>query len=368
MGDCNAPATYQSLMNHIFSSYLGRFLDVYLDDIILYSDTLDDHKHHCKLAMDVLRQEKLYLSKSKIRFLPEEMKLLGRIVDSKGIRMDPDKVNDVLAWKTPTNRDLLRGFIGSVGYLADDIPNIRLPLGVLSAITGDTVSFRWTYTEQRAFDEVKRLVHSVRSHSRRPISYAKDAPQVWMITDGCSTGIAGVVSQGDNWKTATVAAFYSAKLNNAQRNYPVHEIEMLAGVETMLRHKDILQVVHFKWITDHKGLIYLLNQKSVSGRQARWLEKISSFFFDVEYVAGSDNVLADALSRIYSGDSPGTERARSEYTEFDVLDDDDMHVSSSMVLLAGLEAVVATHRPSRLPSDGAESGRPESSRWSLLVG
>lgn len=71
MGDCNVPATYQSLMNHIFSPYLGRFLDVYLDDVIIYSDTLDEHVRHCKLAMDVLRGEKLYLSKAKIRFLAD---------------------------------------------------------------------------------------------------------------------------------------------------------------------------------------------------------------------------------------------------------------------------------------------------------
>ena len=141
MGDCNVPATYQSLMNHIFSSYVGHFLDVYLDDVIIYSDMLDAHVRHCKLAMDVLRTEKLYLSCAKIRFLPEELNLLGRIIDANGIRMDPEKVDSVLAWKTPTNRDLLQGFIGSVGYLADDIPNIHIPLGVLSAITGDKVPF-----------------------------------------------------------------------------------------------------------------------------------------------------------------------------------------------------------------------------------
>lgn len=84
-GDCNVPTTYQSLMNHIFSSYLGRFLDVYLDDIIIYSNMLEEHIKHCKIAMDVLRKEKLYLSKSKIRFLPEEFKLLGQVIDGNGI-------------------------------------------------------------------------------------------------------------------------------------------------------------------------------------------------------------------------------------------------------------------------------------------
>lgn len=87
-------------MNHIFAPYIGVFLDVYLDDISVYSDTL---------------------SATKLKFLCTEMKILGRIVDNAGIRMDPDKVDNVLNWKVPTNRELLRGFLGSVGYLADDI-------------------------------------------------------------------------------------------------------------------------------------------------------------------------------------------------------------------------------------------------------
>jgi hypothetical protein len=140
-GDCNAPATYQALMNHLFSAYIGRFMDIYLDDIVIYSDTLEDHVRHVKMVLDILRREKLYLSRSKLRFIVLELKLLGRIVDDEGICMDADKVDSVLKWKTPTNRDLLRGFIGSVGYLADDIPNIRSPMGVLSAITGDSVPF-----------------------------------------------------------------------------------------------------------------------------------------------------------------------------------------------------------------------------------
>jgi Integrase zinc binding domain/RNase H-like domain found in reverse transcriptase len=137
---------------------------------------------------------------------------------------------------------------------------------------------------------------------------------------------------------------------------------MLAGVETMLRHKDVLQGVHFKWITDHKGLIYLLNQKSLSGRQARWMEKISSFMFEVVYVAGTENVLADSLSRLYSDDSPGTERARSEFTMFDAMDEDPAALTSEMVLLAGINAIVATHRNPNKRDVPAETGRPETSR------
>jgi hypothetical protein len=124
IGDCNAPATYQALMNHIFSGYIGRFMDIYLDDIVVYSDTLEDHIKSVKLIIDILAKEKLYLSKNKLHFLKSELKILGRIVSHGGIRMDPDKVDTVVNWKTPTNRDLLRGFLGSVGYLADDIPGV----------------------------------------------------------------------------------------------------------------------------------------------------------------------------------------------------------------------------------------------------
>ena len=156
-----------------------------------------------------------------------------------------------------------------------------------------------------------------------------------------------MVSLGKDWKTANIAAFYSTKLNTAQHNYPVHEIEMLVGIEMMLQHKDILQGVHFKWVTDHKGLVYLLNQKFISGRQARWLEKISSFLFKVVYVLGSKNVVADALSHICSNDSAGTICAPSEFVHHDVSDDNMLALSSGMPILAGMEAVVATQQISR---------------------
>ena len=100
-----------------------------------------------------------------------------------------------------------------------------------------------------------------------PLKYGPNANPIFLVTqaNGCSTGISGLVSQGKDWKTTEVVAFYSAKLNSAQQNYPVHEVEMLAGIELMLQHQHILQGVHFKLIMDHKGLIYLLNQKDLSG-------------------------------------------------------------------------------------------------------
>ncbi|RDB29688.1 Retrovirus-related Pol polyprotein from transposon opus [Hypsizygus marmoreus] len=382
IGDCNAPATYQALMNHLFSSYIGRFLDIYLDDIVIYSDTLEDHVRHVHIVLDILQREKLYLSRGKLHFLQDELKLLGHIIGSDGIRMDPAKVDSVLAWKTPTNRDLLRGFLGSVGYLADDLAMVRIPMSVLHGLTGDTVPFRWEYIHQRAFEDVKAIVEKGRHNRRVPLVYGIDALPVFLVTDGCATGIAGVITQGLDWRSGTVAAFFSAKLNSAQQNYPVHEIEMLAGVEAMIRHTDILQGTHFKWITDHKGLIHLVEQRNLSGRQARWLEKLGGFDFEVVYAPGVENVLADALSRLYSNDAPGIVRSQSEYTYHDVVNEDvPIEYGITMPLLAGIEAIAAGAQPRstkvvrakasklavRAPRvrkvvPGAETGRPETAK------
>jgi hypothetical protein len=182
IGDCNGPSTYQALMNYLFGNYIGRWMDVYLDDIVVYSDTLDEHVEHVRTVLDILRREQLYLSEGKLRFLCKEMKILGRIVDDDGIRMDPDKVDSVVNWKTPMNRDLLRGFIGLAGYLADDIYKVRVPMGVLSAITGDNVPFKWTNMEQRAFEHVKQYVQACCDHHRVLLVYSKHQQSNTLLT------------------------------------------------------------------------------------------------------------------------------------------------------------------------------------------
>ncbi len=141
-------------MNHMFGLYISIFLDVYLDDIIVYSDTLEEHLEHSKLVFEILKKERFYLSKKKCHFLPPEVMILGHVVDHDGIRIDSEKVNNVLKWKTPTSKEMLRAFIGSIGFLADDIASVRVPLGILSDLTGSTLTFRWSANHQCAFEEV----------------------------------------------------------------------------------------------------------------------------------------------------------------------------------------------------------------------
>ena len=140
-------------MNYLFSEYIGVFMDIY--DIIIYSDTLDEHVEHVKKNLAILKREKPYLSEKELKFLCKEVKTLGCISTKDGIHMDPEKVNRILNWKTLTNRSLCKKFIGSVGYLADDIYKVCVHLGVLAEACAETKLFEWNFTEQRAFEAAK---------------------------------------------------------------------------------------------------------------------------------------------------------------------------------------------------------------------
>jgi hypothetical protein len=360
-GDTNAVATFMAVMTNLFLPFIGVWLEIYLDDIVIYTDTLEEHIQRVKQVIDTLRRENFYLSADKLHFLPDELRLLGHLITSDGIKLDPFKVDSIVAWKTPTSKEALRRFLGSVGYLTSNLSHVRIPMGTLSALTGEATPFRWTFTEQRAFDDIIRIVHDARDLARITIDYTTGAPPINLITDGCSIGIAGCISQGDDWRTAPVVTFYSAKLSSAQQNYAVHEIELLAGVETMVRYRHLLLGAKFRWYTDHKGLIYLLKQKGLTGRQARWMEKIGEFDFEVHYVPGEQNVLADALSRMYSEDKAGTVRAVSEYAQHDGSHLTASSIAISAPLLVGPEAEADILKTRKGPGP-PETGRPETSK------
>ena len=203
-GDCNSGATYQALMNHIFAPFIGVFMEVYLDDIVIFSDTVRDHIRHVHIILNTLRCEKLYLSEHKIHFFIRNLKLLGHVIDDAGIAMDPDKVDSIINWKVPTNKDLLAGFLGAVGYLASGCPGVRIPMGCLTKLTGKTHPWRWSATEQRAFDEVRAIVHQWRSTHRTNLDYSPDAPPINLTCDASHTGGSGVISQGTDLTTAYI--------------------------------------------------------------------------------------------------------------------------------------------------------------------
>lgn len=343
-GDCNGPATYQTLMNYIFSMHIGVFMDVYLDDIVIYSNSISEHVQHVRSVFDILRKQRLFLAADKMFFFVPELKILGHVINENGIQMDPHKVDHIGKWKTPTNKDALLSFLGSVSYLASNCKGIRIPMATLSTRTGSNRAWRWGPTEQRAFEEVKKIVSDHRNSCRVAIDYSPEAETINLVTDACLTGASGVITQGNNLDTAKVISFWSGKFNHAQQNYPVHEQELLAIVESLKRFKPQLLGTRFRICTDHKGLEYIMTQKHLSPRQHRWIDTLNQFDFTIHYIPGETNVLADALSRIYSDEPLGTVRAASEYVEDDEFKDEGIEnfVRTFVAALGSLSSPVYT--------------------------
>jgi hypothetical protein len=312
-GDCNGPATYQIVMNHIFAPYVGVFMDIYLDDIVIYSDSIEEHMKHIRLVFDVLRREKFYLGPDKMHFFASKLKILGHVVDEKEITMDLHKVDLVVNWKVPTTKGLLSSFLGVVGFLAPDCEGIRISMGVLAPLTGATKTWEWRDTHQQAFKQIKETVHRWSNHHWVALDYSPGAETINLVTDASLTGASRYVSQGNDVHKAKVVSFWSGKFDSAQQNYPVHEQKLLAIVESLKRFRLLLHGACFRICTDHKSLEHLLSQKNLSSCQHQWLDILNEFDYKIHYIPGETNVLADALSRIYSDEPLGIERAVSEY-------------------------------------------------------
>ena len=154
------------------------------------------------------------------------------------------------------------------------------------------------------------------------LDYSEGAQAINLVTDASLTGASGYICQGDDVLTAKVIMFWSGKFNSAQQNYPVHEQELLAIVESLKRFRHLLYGTNFRICTDHESLEHLMNQKNLSPRQHGWMDILNEFRYKIHYIPGEMNVLADALSRLYSDEPAGIVRATSEYISRDSSDDE----------------------------------------------
>lgn len=330
-------------MNHIFAEHIGVFMYVYLDDIIIFSNTVEDHVKHIWIVFDILKREKFYLSPSKMQFFAHELSILGHIIDDKGIKMDPNKVNYISKWKTSSNKEQLACYLGVLRYLAANCAGIRIPMAVLTKQASATSAYLWEGTEERAFRETQRIVEEYQDGHRVVLNYDQNAPPIHLITDASLTGASSFVSQGKSWQKAPVAAFWSGKFNTAQQNYSVTDREALAVIASLQKFQHMLHGIKFEILTDHKALEYLMTQKNLSACQAHWLDTLSQFDFKIRYIEGTTNILADALSHIYSDEPRGTVRAKSKYVHEDKSDrgEDLEDEEGTRPILAGFAVVVA---------------------------
>jgi hypothetical protein len=292
MGLCNAPGTFMQLMNQTFADMLDSCVLCFLDDILIFSRTEEEHLRHLRTVLTRLRDQELYVKPSKCAFMQREVAFLGHRIGADGLRVAPDKIGAVQQWPQPRSVTDVRSFLGLANFyrrFVKDYSRIALPL---TELTKETTAWRWGTQEQAAFDALKAALCSP------PVLLVPDQSKPFVLnTDACKYAI-GATLQQDHGNGLQPVAFFSAKMSDAERNYDVREQEFMALVRACLHWRHYLHGTQpFTLLTDHDSLKYHRTMPQLEGRLARWVEKMAEFDYTLKHIPGKDNIVADALSR-----------------------------------------------------------------------
>ena len=200
---------------------------------------------------------------------------------------------------TATN---VRGFLGLTRYIAAFLPALAEHTSVLSLLTPLTTKecdrefLIWEPEHQKAFDAIKALVTG--TGCLTAIDYEDKTKKIFVTTDASERRTGAVLSFGDTWETACPVAYDSYQLNSAEKNYPVHEKELLTIIKALKKWPTSLLGIHFEIFTDHRTLEYFQSQKDMSHCQMHWSMYLADFDYKLTYIQGEDNTAADTLSRM----------------------------------------------------------------------
>ena len=291
-GLCGAPATFQRLMNDIFREHLDVFVLVYLDDILIYSRSMEEHREHLRIVLGILRRHKLYCKRSKCQFGRRHIEFLGHDVGVSGIRVLPAKQAAVRDWPTPRNPTDVRSFLGLANYLRRHVPHFSALARPLTDLTHLDVVWSWEPPHQAAFDALKTAC------TNAEVVWPPDPDLPFIVTTDASDFAAGAILEQDQAGARRVIAYESTKFSKAERNKTAYEKEMMAvlfALKTWRHH--LLGPRQFLLQCDNSAVTYLLRQPQLSPQQARWQQHLSEYNYEIKHVPGRDNIAADALSR-----------------------------------------------------------------------
>jgi len=273
-------------MNHILQPFLRKFVLVFLDDILIYSPTLDDHLVHLQEVFELLRQHQLYLKESKCSFAQPSLSYLGHIISSTGVPTEPSKIQDMQQWPAPTSITELRGFLGLTGYYRRFIKGYGLLTKPLNSLLKQK-AFQWSPTTL-AFDKVKMAM------TQTPVLALPKFQEPFVIeTDACQDGVGAVLMQHGR-----PVAYLSKALSGRNKDISIYEKEFLALIMAVEKWRHYLQRNEFTILTDHKSLAYLNEQNLHSEMQKKAMARLMGLNFKITYRQGKENKAADALSRV----------------------------------------------------------------------
>ncbi|GJU61571.1 putative reverse transcriptase domain-containing protein [Tanacetum coccineum] len=283
----NAPAIFMDLMNRVCKPYLNKLIIVFIDDILIYSKSEEEHEAHLKTILDLLKEEKLYAKFSKCKFWLKEVQFLGHVVNRNGIHEDPSKVESVKNWKTPESPIEIRSILRLAGYYRRFIENFSKIAKPLTLLTQKNKAYVWGDKQEEAFCILKEKLCNA------PVLALPDGPNDFVVyCDASNQGFGCVLMQ-----RGKVIAYASRQLKIHEKNYTTHDLELGAVVFALKTWRHYLYGTKSVIYTDHKSLQYLFEQKELNMRQRRWIELLSDYECEIKYHPGKANVVADALSR-----------------------------------------------------------------------
>ena len=305
-----APATFQRYINYVLREHLDVFCTAYLDDILIYSRTREEHIEHLRLVLDASRNAGLFAKSSKCEFFVPETKFLGLLVGRDVVHMDPDKVATIMNWQTPQKLSDVQAFIGFGNFYRRFVRDFSKITRPLVDLTKKDVPFHWTPDCENAFQKLKT------TFTEAPVlAHFNWAKEIILETDASDYVSAGVLSQhGDDGRLRPVA-FFSKKHTATECNYEIYDKELLVIIRCFEEWRPELEgtASPIKVITDHRNLEYFTTRKLLNRRQARWAEFLSRFNFVITYRPGKQGAKPDALTR-RSQDLPaeGDDRLRHQ--------------------------------------------------------
>ncbi|UYV63819.1 K02A2.6-like, partial [Cordylochernes scorpioides] len=290
-GLCNAPATFERMIDNLLKGLKWTICLCYLDDIIVFSDGFEEHLRRLQLVLNCLKKAGLCLNSKKCKFGAKTITVLGHEVSENGIRPDQEKIRAVRDFATPRSLKEVRSFLGLSSYYRRFIPNYAHVAQPLNDLLKKDSAFNWNQEEQNAFEALKSALIS-----EPALGHFDYSSPTEIHTDASNYGIGAVLVQIQKGKERAIA-YASRTLNKAEKNYSTTERECLAIIWAINKFRPYVFGQPFTIVTDHHSLCWLTNLKDPCGRLARWALRLQEFDVTVVYKSGRKHQDADCLSR-----------------------------------------------------------------------
>ena len=297
-GLTNAPGFYSAVVHEILEGQIGKHAYCYMDDTVIYSKTFNQHLEHLDLVLSAFEKANMKLNKAKCSILAPRIKFLGYVVDQTGLSCDPRLIEAIQKRTPPRNARQTLSFLGLCNYYRRFVKDYAKIAEPLTRVCGKTRHWTWGPEQQEAFETLKQKL--VTAPVLRTANY--NLP-FRLICDASQQACAAVLTQQEAEPPHKdyVVGYWSCKNSKAESNLSITELEMLAVVKAVEHWSPILYGTPCTVETDHAALQYLLTNKKLKGKLARWALRLAPYDLKIEWRRGRTN-RADFLTRGYSSD------------------------------------------------------------------